>query len=324
MSVQKDKTLMLAPLAGVSDAPFRLICQSYGADKTFTEMISANGLKYDSKKTEDLTYIDEREKNVGLQLFGSDEKILEEVIRERINPREDIKEINFNMGCPAPKVTKNGAGSALLKDTQKVERILKALVKASNKPVSLKYRLGFDDLSINYLEVGKIAQDAGISYLILHGRTREQFYSGKADREAIRALKEAVDIPVIANGDIFSVEDYLEAMEVTGADGVMLARGAMGRPYLFKQIKDYEETGTYEKPSDDRILDDIEAHYRLFLEFQREDLVIKQMRKQVGRYTKGLANSSRLREEINRLNDLEEIFALLENYRKYLKEIEGK
>lgn len=314
-----NKSIMLAPLAGVSDVSFRIICEKYGADKTFTEMISVKALYYNNKRTEELMFISDKEKNCNIQLFGKDPDIIAKVVKEKINPLTNIDEISFNMGCPASKIIKNGEGSALLREPSLVREICEALVESSNKKVNIKYRLGFDKDHINFIKIGKIAEKAGIDYLVLHARTTEMMYSGKADWQKIKQLKDEVNIPVIANGDIFSVEDFVSVIEKTRADGVMLARAAMGNPFLFKEIKDYIKYGSYKKPSPQEIIDQLVEQYKLSLEFKREDLVLAQMRKHVGWYIKGLENSTKIREEVNKLKSKEEIFDLLEKYKESLE-----
>lgn len=314
-----DKQIMLAPLAGVTDVSFRLICEKYGADKTFTEMVSCKALYYDNKKTEDLIFIADEEKHCNIQLFGSDPLVIKKVLKEKINPIDKITDISFNMGCPVPKVTKNGEGSQLMANPSLVRDICETLVENTDRKVNIKLRLGLDEDYKNFVQIGKIAQNAGVDYVILHGRTKKQMYTGKADWKAIKELKQALDIPVIANGDIFSVEDYIEIMEETGTDGVMLARGAMGNPFLFKQIKDYIKTGNYKKLTGIEIIDQVIEHYNLGLKYKREDLVITQMRKHISWYTKGLKNSSKLRQEINMLNDKDQIFDLLDKYKDSLE-----
>lgn len=315
----KNKQIMLAPLAGVSDVGFRLIAEKYGADKTFTEMVSVNALYYDNKKTDDLLFISENEKNCNIQIFGSKPDVIEKVVKDKINPIEKSKEISFNMGCPVAKITKNGEGSALMAKPKLVEEICKTLRKSTDKKINIKFRLGIDDKNLNYLEIGKIAQDAGIDYVILHARTKEQMYSGKANWNHIKILKENLSIPVIANGDIFCVEDFVKVIDKTKADGVMLARGAMGNPFLFKEIKDYINKGFYEKPSSTQIIDQLIEQYKLELKYKKEKLVVTQMRKHLSWYIKGLENSSKIRDLVNKLNTIEEVMDALEKYKSTLK-----
>ena len=315
----KNKQIMLAPLAGVSDVGFRLIAEKYGADKTFTEMVSVNALYYDNKKTDDLLFISENEKNCNIQIFGSKPDIIEKVVKDKINQIEKSKEISFNMGCPVAKITKNGEGSALMAKPKLVEEICKTLRKSTDKKINIKFRLGIDDKNLNYLEIGKIAQDAGIDYVILHARTKEQMYSGKANWNHIKILKENLSIPVIANGDIFCVEDFVKVIDKTKADGVMLARGAMGNPFLFKEIKDYINKGFYEKPSSTQIIDQLIEQYKLELKYKKEKLVVTQMRKHLSWYIKGLENSSKIRDLVNKLNTIEEVMDALEKYKSTLK-----
>lgn len=315
----KNKQIMLAPLAGVSDVGFRLIAEKYGAYKTFTEMVSVNALYYDNKKTDDLLFISENEKNCNIQIFGSKPDIIEKVVKDKINPIEKSKEISFNMGCPVAKITKNGEGSALMAKPKLVEEICKTLRKSTDKKINIKFRLGIDDKNLNYLEIGKIAQDAGIDYVILHARTKQQMYSGKANWNHIKILKENLSIPVIANGDIFCVEDFVKVIDKTKADGVMLARGAMGNPFLFKEIKDYINKGFYEKPSSTQIIDQLIEQYKLELKYKKEKLVVTQMRKHLSWYIKGLENSSKIRDLVNKLNTIEEVMDALEKYKSTLK-----
>ena len=311
---------MLAPLAGVTDAAFRIICEENGADKTFTEMVSVNALLYDNKATHEIMYRSDLEKNRNIQIFGNDPAIIEKVVKDKINPRDDFKEISFNMGCPAPKIFKNGQGSALMGDIRKAQEIAKTLVDSTDKIVNIKFRLGIDENSINYIDFGKALEDAGVDYVILHARTRDQQYSGKANWDDIRKLKEALSIPVVANGDCFSVEDYIKTIETTSADGVMIARGAMGNPFIFRQIKDYLKGEKIKDPTYDDILDTIKRQYDLSLTYKEERLVINQMRKHVGWYIKGLPQAASYRDRVNKLRTSEEIFDLLDEYRKYLED----
>lgn len=312
------KEIMLAPLAGVTDTAFRIVCEKNGCDKTFTEMVSVNALAFDNRATADIMFISDLEKNANIQIFGSDIDKIKKVVEEKINPLTNIKEISFNMGCPAPKIFNNGEGSALLKNPHQVYKITKALRESTDKIINIKYRLGVDDDSINYIENGQAMEEGGADYLILHARTRKAMYSGHADWKAIKKLKDAVNIPVIANGDIFTPEDFIKAMEITGADGAMIARGAMGNPFIFRYIKEYLEKGFYEKVSFDEIISQIKEHYELALKFKDERLVINQMRKHVGWYIKGLYMSSEYRDRVNKIHTSKEIFDLLDEYRKIL------
>lgn len=323
MTESKNRQVMLAPLAGVTDVAFRIICEKYGADKTFTEMVSVNALRYDNKQSEEIIFISDLEKRANIQIFGRDIYNIEKAIKEKINPIKEVKEISFNMGCPAPKIFKNGEGSALMKEPDLVDEICKVLVKSTNKKVNVKFRTGVDEASKNYIEIGKICEDNGVDYVIIHGRTREQHYSGKANWGDIANLKKALSIPIIANGDVFSVEDYINILDKTRADGVMLARGIMGNPFLFKYIKDYEATGTYEKVSPAEIIDQIREQYELSLRYKDEKLVVNQMRKNVGWYIKGLPNATKVRDEVNSLKSKEEIFNLLDEYKLELEERNG-
>ena len=324
MTELKNKEVMLAPLAGVTDVAFRIVCEKYGADKTFTEMASVNAMVYDNKQTDEILFISEKEEHANIQIFGSDPEKIERAIKEKINPLENITDLSFNMGCPAPKIFKNGEGSALMKNPDLVGKITKTLVKSTNKKVNVKFRLGVDDSSKNYIEIGKICEDNGIDYVILHGRTREQHYSGSANWDDIKILKEALSIPVIANGDVFTVDDFKNIVQRTNADGVMLARGAMGNPFLFKYIKEYLKTGSYTPVTPSEIIDQIREQYDLSLEFKDERLVVNQMRKHVGWYIKGLPDSSKVRDEVNKLKTKEEIFDLLDEYKNVLEGWNGR
>ena len=324
MTELKNKEIMLAPLAGVTDVAFRIVCEKYGADKTFTEMASVNAMVYDNKQTDEILFISEKEEHANIQIFGSDPEKIERAIKEKINPLENITDLSFNMGCPAPKIFKNGEGSALMKNPDLVDKITKTLVKSTNKKVNVKFRSGVDDSSKNYIEIGKICEDNGIDYVILHGRTREQHYSGSANWDDIKILKEALSIPVIANGDVFTVDDFRNIVQRTNADGVMLARGAMGNPFLFKYIKEYLKTGSYTPVTPSEIIDQIREQYDLSLEYKEERLVVNQMRKHVGWYIKGLPDSSKVRDEVNKLKTKEEIFDLLDEYKNVLEGWNGR
>ena len=240
-NVELENNVILAPMAGVTDMPYRILCREQGAGLVCMEMVSAKAILYKNKNTQELLKVDERERPVSLQLFGSDPDIVADIAASLEDGPYDIFDIN--MGCPVPKIVKNGEGSALMRNPKLVEEILTKLVKAVKKPVTVKFRKGFDDTCINAVEIAKIAESAGVAAVAVHGRTREQYYSGKADWNIIREVKKAVKIPVIGNGDVFTPQDAKRLVEETGCDGIMVARGAKGNPWIFKQITHYLETG---------------------------------------------------------------------------------
>lgn len=303
--LELDNNIFMAPLAGITDTAFRIIANELGVGLSFTEMVSAKGLYHKDKKTNILTFIDDREKNTGIQIFGSDPDIMREVVINHINNREDIKVIDINMGCPAPKIVKNGEGSALMKDLKQAEKVLKSVVDASTKPVSVKFRLGWDEDSINYIDLGKVAESVGVDFVTLHPRTRKAFYSGDADWEAIKKLKENISIPVIGNGDIHKYSDIQKMMDFTGCDGVSIGRGALNNPYIF--------CGN-DNPDIDDIINLIKKHYKFKIEFLGENIAIKEMRKHVAWYLKGYRNSNKLKNKINTLDNLDEIFYCIDEF----------
>ena len=301
---------ILGPMAGVTDLPFRVLCKEQGAGLLCMEMVSAKAILYNNKNTESLLEIHPDEQPVSLQFFGSDPKIMSEMAK-RVEERPfDIMDIN--MGCPVPKVVRNGEGSALMKNQKLVYEIVSAMVKAIDKPVTVKIRKGFDDSCINAVEIAKIIEEAGAAAVAVHGRTREQYYSGQADWDIIRQVKEAVSIPVIGNGDLTSPQKAEELVKQTGCDGIMIARGAQGNPWIFSEMITYEETGVLpERPSLEEIRDMMLRHARLQLKYKGEFIGIREMRKHVAWYTKGLIGSAKLREEINRVESYQELEELL-------------
>ncbi len=309
-NVKIDNPYILAPMAGVTDLPFRLLCKEQGAGLLCMEMISAKALQYKNKNTKALLAIHPKEYPVSLQLFGSDPKIISEQAKR-------IEELPFqildiNMGCPVPKVVKNGEGSALMKNPKLVYEIVYQTARAIQKPVTVKIRKGFDDTCINAVEIAKIIEEAGGAAVAVHGRTREQYYSGKADWEIIRQVKEAVSIPVIGNGDVTSGEKALEMRERTGCDGVMIGRGAQGNPWIFHELLEYDRTGKLPpRPSKEQIKETMLRHARLQLEFKGEYLGIREMRKHVAWYTKGMEGSAKLRDDINKVESYAELETLL-------------
>ena len=240
-NVKLENDLILGPMAGVSDLPFRLLCKEQGAGLLCMEMVSAKGIMYNNKNTKFLLTIDERERPVSLQLFGSDPDIISEQAKRIEELPFDI--LDINMGCPVPKIVNNGDGSALMKNPLLAGEIIEKTARAIQKPVTVKIRKGFDEEHINAVEMAHIAQESGAAAIAVHGRTREQYYSGKADWEIIRKVKEAVKIPVIGNGDVWTPQDAIDMRKQTGCDGVMIGRGAQGNPWIFKQILHYEQTG---------------------------------------------------------------------------------
>ena len=273
-------------------------------------MISAKGILYNNKNTESLLQIHPDEMPVSLQLFGSDPKIVSEMAK-RIEERP-FSILDINMGCPVPKIVRNGEGSALMKNPKLVYELVSATVKAIQKPVTVKIRKGFDDEHVNAVEIAKIIEEAGASAVAVHGRTREQYYSGKADWDIIRQVKEAVHIPVIGNGDVTSGEKAVAMQEQTGCDGVMIARGAQGNPWIFSELTAYEKTGEMPKrPDVDEIRQMMLRHARLQLQYKGDYTGIREMRKHVAWYTKGLHNAARLRDDINSVESYEELEKIL-------------
>lgn len=317
--LELKSNIILSPLASVTDKAFRQICNEYPLGYSYTEMVSAKGLLYKDKKTEEIMSTFEGEDNLGIQIFGSDPDIIGKVIKEDLNFRQEFKTIDLNMGCPAPKIVKNGEGSALMKEPELVKKIIYEMKENSNKPITVKFRLGFDEESINYLEIGKIAEKYGASAVTLHGRTRKQMYSGKANWEAIKILKEELSIPVIGNGDIFTPEDAIKMLDDTRCDGVAVARGAMGNPFIFKQIDDFVKYASYRKPTIYEILDVIDRHYRYLIAYKGDRIAVNEMRKHIGWYLKGYPDSNKLRDEINKTSDIEQIFMMLKDYRDYME-----
>lgn len=309
-NVELENRYVLAPMAGVTDLPFRLLCKEQGAGLLCMEMISAKALQYNNKNTKALLEIDPRECPVSLQLFGSDPDIISEQAKR-------IEELPFqildiNMGCPVPKVVRNGEGSALMNQPKLVYDIVYKTSRAIQKPVTVKIRKGFNDESVNAVEIAKIAEEAGAAAIAVHGRTREQYYSGQADWDIIRQVKEAVKIPVIGNGDVTDGARAIAIQEETGCDGVMIGRGAQGNPWIFHELLEYEKNGVMPpRPSKEIIRETMLRHARLQIEFKGDYLGIREMRKHVAWYTKGLEGSARLRDDINKVESYMELEELL-------------
>lgn len=310
-SVTLDNNLILAPMAGVTDLPFRLLCKEQGAGLICTEMISAKAIHFKNKNTESLMEIDERERPVSLQLFGSDPDLMADIAAQIEHRNFDI--LDINMGCPVPKVVNNGEGSALMKNPRLVHEIIRKVSGAIKKPVTVKFRKGFTEDCVNAVEIARIAQDAGAAAVAVHGRTREQYYSGKADWDIIRQVKEAVSIPVIGNGDVDSPEKAKQMQQETGCDGIMIGRAVRGNPWLFSRILHYQETGELlPKPDIREVKEMMLRHARLQLEYKGEYTGMREMRKHVAWYTAGMPHSAAVRRLVNEVESYEQLEELVD------------
>lgn len=301
-NVEFKNDLILAPMAGYTDLGFKILCEKYGASATVSEMVSAKALKFESLKTEKLLKSDGL-KNVKIaQIFGHEPKVMAEVLNKEIFKSYDM--IDINMGCPAPKIVKNNDGSSLMKNLELSFDIISTCVKNTDKPISVKFRKGFDENSVNAVEFAKMCETAGASLITVHGRTREQMYSGKSDYEIIRKVKSSVKIPVCANGDVVDKTSYEKIKNETGADFVMIGRGSLGNPYIFSEILD--------KNIQKNLLEDIKFHYQTLLEIYSEKTVVNSMRKHLALYLKGRENASNLKKEIFELNTYNKVIKFLE------------
>lgn len=313
-NVVLKNNLILGPMAGVTDLPFRLLCAEQGAGLLCMEMVSAKAILYNNKNTKAMLAIDEREHPVSLQLFGSDPQIMGDISKRLEDEGVPFDILDINMGCPVPKVVNNGEGSALMKDPLLAGQIIEAMAKATSRPVTVKIRKGFDDAHVNAPELAHIAQESGAAAVAVHGRTREQYYSGKADWSVIRKVKETVTIPVIGNGDILSAADAIRMREETGCDGFMIARGAQGNPWIFKQILHEWETGEpLEKPSPEEMIEMMLRHARMQIEFKGEYVGIREMRKHAAWYTSGYHGASHLRRALSEVESYEQLEELVRN-----------
>ncbi len=310
-NVELRNNVILAPMAGVTDLPFRVLCKEQGAGLLCMEMVSAKAIYYGSKNTEELMKISPTEMPVSLQLFGSDADIMADMAKKI--EEKPFAILDINMGCPVPKVVNNGEGSALMKNPKLAEEIITKMVKAVKKPVTVKIRKGFDEARLNAVEIAKIAEASGAAAVAVHGRTREQYYAGKADWDCIRAVKEAVKIPVIGNGDVTDALSAERLLKETGCDGVMVGRAAQGNPFIFREITEYLETGVIPpKPTPAQVRTTIERHARMQMEEKGEYTGVREMRKHLSWYTAGYPNSAKYRQMINGMETMEELLHSLD------------
>jgi len=310
-NVELKNNVILAPMAGVTDLPFRVLCKEQGAGLLCMEMVSAKAIYYGSKNTEELMKISPAEMPVSLQLFGSDADIMADMAKKI--EEKPFAVLDINMGCPVPKVVNNGEGSALMKNPKLAEEIITKMVRAVKKPVTVKIRKGFDEAHLNAVEMAKIAEASGAAAVAVHGRTREQYYAGKADWDCIRAVKEAVKIPVIGNGDVTDALSAERLLKETGCDGVMVGRAAQGNPFIFREITEYLETGVIPpKPTPAEVRATIERHARMQMEEKGEYTGVREMRKHLSWYTVGYPNSAKYRQMINSMETMEELLHSLD------------
>ncbi|MBU3192157.1 tRNA dihydrouridine synthase DusB [Clostridium bowmanii] len=316
--IQFENDVFLAPMAGITDIAFRGLCKELGCGLLYTEMVSAKGLYYGSSNTEALMKISEVERPVAIQIFGNDPKIMASAC-EIFNTRTDICMVDVNMGCPVPKIVKNGEGSALMKDPKLAAEIIKEMKKVSIKPVTVKFRTGFDSNNINAVEFAKYMEDAGIDAMAVHGRTREQMYEGRADWNIIRDVKDSVKVPVIGNGDIFCVEDAIRIKEITNCDAIMIARGARGNPWIFREIKQALKGEEIVYPTPVEKIDMCIRHLDLAVKYYEEIKAVREMRKHTAWYVKSLNNCAEIKSKINTKVSYFEVKQVLLDYKEYLK-----
>ena len=313
-NVEIKNNIALAPMAGVTDLPYRILCKEMGCGLLYTEMVSAKAILYKNKNTEPLLETNESEKPIAVQLFGSDPEIMGNMARKLCEERTfDI--IDINMGCPVPKIVNNHEGSALMKNPKLVEEILTNIVSKVDRPVTIKIRKGFDEQNVNAVEIAKVAESCGVSAIAVHGRTREQYYSGNADYKVIADVKQNVSIPVIGNGDIRGIEDAKRIYEETGCDGIMIGRAARGNPWIFRDIADYFEKGVINEPPDrQEVKKMILRHAGLLIKYKGEYTGIREMRKHVAWYTTGMPHSSNIRNMVTQTESYDELAELIEKF----------
>lgn len=310
-NVELDNNLILAPMAGVTNLPFRIICEKFEPGMVCTEMVSSKAIFYNDQKTRRLLNTEGEKRPISFQIFGSDEETMGYTAKY-MSKIADI--IDINMGCPAPKVVKNGDGSKLLLDLEKAKRIMKVVVENSSVPVTVKIRKGWDKENIVAVQVAKIAEEVGISAITIHGRTRSEFYTGKADWDIIKEVKDSVKIPVIGNGDIVDEETAYQMFEKTGVDGIMIGRGSFENPWIFRNIKHFLITGEkLPSPTNSERLNIIKEHIDLAVE-EKGEIAIKELRKHIAWYTKNLKNSSEFRNSINMIETKEQLIKTLNEY----------
>jgi tRNA-dihydrouridine synthase B len=317
-----DNNVFLAPMAGVTDIAFRGLCKEMGCGLVYTEMVSARALYYDSKNTKEMLRVSEEEKPVAVQIFGNEPYIMAKICDSFFNNNDDICLVDINMGCPAPKIVRNGEGSALMKVPELAASIVREVKKASSKPVTVKFRKGFCEGKENAVEFAKAMEDAGADAITVHGRTREQMYEGKADWDIIAKVKKAVSIPVIGNGDVKSAEDAKKLIELSNCDGLMIARGSQGNPWVFREVLQGLRGENIIYPSNKEKIDLCLRHYELSLKYYDENKAVREMRKHIAWYIKGMPDCAEIKNEINYETNSSKVIVMLKSYKESLDTVE--